>query len=184
MALFMVAMLAILMIKIRNNHINHANHACEWLLIHCLLQLQLWDTAGEEHYKAVTSVYYRGASAAFIVFDLTRPETFENVKSWMEEVYMKCGSDVLITIIGNKSDMPTKIDTQIIDDFTDLHMCQWFTTSAKDGTNVDDIFMTVTNNLIELQNQMLSLQSSNGPGSLFLSMDEQNFHPTYCCSYF
>ena len=149
------------------------------------LQLQLWDTAGEEHYKAITSVYYRGANAALIVFDMTKPESFNNVKSWMEEVLLKSGSDVLVKVVGNKSDMEAKIDTQTIDEFTDLHLCQWCTTSAKDGTNVNEIFVKVARDLIELENQMLSLPSmSNGPGSLFLTDEDLNYDSsTYCCNY-
>lgn len=149
------------------------------------LQLQLWDTAGEEQYKAVTSVYYRGANAALVVFDLTRPETFENAKQWMEDVLMKCGSDVVVTFVGNKSDKEEKIDLQEVDEFTDLHMCHWYMASAKDATNVDQIFTKVATNLIELQNQMLSLPSmSNGPGSLFLADEDFNPNDKYCCTYF
>lgn len=145
----------------------------------------MWDTAGEETYKAVTSVYYRGANAALIVFDMSRPKTFENVKTWTDEVLMKCGNDVLITIIGNKSDMDGKMDLQTIEEFVDLRLLRWCPTSAKDGTNVDEIFIKVAGDLIEMQNQLLSLPSvSDGPGSLFIG--DENFHneSTYCCSYF
>ena len=148
------------------------------------MQLQLWDTAGEEEYKAITSIYYRGANAALIVFDITRPETFENAKQWMEDVYLKCGSDVKITFIGNKCDLAQNMNTDHIEEFTDLHLSYWCLASAKDATNVDRIFRRTASDLIEMNSQMLSLPScSNGPGSLFLSEDDLEQGKTgYCCS--
>eukprot|EP00795_Rhopilema_esculentum_P017394 gene17394-8993_t len=149
------------------------------------VKLQLWDTAGEEHYKAVTSVYYRGANAAIIVFDLTKPETFENAKIWMDEVFMKCGGDVMVTFVGNKSDMDQRMDINTVDEFTDLYMCHWCETSAKTGSNVNEVFISVAKQLIDLQNQMLSLPSlSNGPGSLFIADEDLYPNSQYCCTYF
>ena len=97
---------------------------------------------------------------------------------------MRCGSDVLIIVVGNKSDVEPHIDTQEIDEFADLYLYQWCVTSAKDGTNVNEIFNKAARDLIRLQSQMLSLASTNdGPGSLFLAAEDFNNRSNYCCSY-
>lgn len=73
------------------------------------MKLQLWDTAGEERYKSLTSIYYRNADAVLIVFDLSRGETFRSVPDWIENVKAQCGSDILITLVGNKCDLESEI---------------------------------------------------------------------------
>ena len=98
---------------------------------------------------------------------------------------MKSGSDVLIILVGNKSDVAPKVESEAIDEYADLYLFQWCTTSAKDGKNVNEIFYKAARDLIELQNQMLSLPSiSNGPGSLFLAAEDFDNQRNYCCSYF
>ncbi len=147
--------------------------------------MQLWDTSGEEEYKAVTSIYYRGAHAAIIAFDITRPETFEHAKEWMEEAYIKCGTDVKIIFVGNKCDLSPKVDLEEIRNFTEMNLSYLCTASARDGTNIKEIFRRISFDLIELQSQLLSLPSqSNGPGSLFLNDEDlrQSYNNQYCCS--
>ncbi len=114
---------------------------------------------------------------------MTRPETFENAKQWMEDVYLKCGSDVKIIFVGNKCDLTPNIDMQHVKDFTEMNLCYLCQTSAKDGTNVEAMFQRVSSDLVELHNQLLSLPSlSNGPGSLFLNDEDLRQNNQYCCS--
>eukprot|EP00794_Sanderia_malayensis_P000371 gene371-1004_t len=146
------------------------------------VKLQLWDTAGEEEYKAITSVYYRGAHAALIVFDVTRPETFQSAKQWMEDVYTTCGTDVKIIFVGNKCDLSLCIDLNVVKDFTEMNLLYWCQASAKDGTNVEAIFEKVAGDLVELHDQLLSLPSlNNGPGSLFLNGNDARQSSQFCC---
>lgn len=69
------------------------------------LNVSIWDTAGQERFKSITNAYYRGANGVIIVFDLTRKETFENVKNWFTEVKNTNNTNVQILLIGNKSDL-------------------------------------------------------------------------------
>ena len=73
------------------------------------MKLQLWDTAGEEKYKSLTSVYYRNAHAVIILFDLTRPETFKSVLRWLTGVQEHC-DDAHVVLVGNKCDLETVVD--------------------------------------------------------------------------
>jgi len=65
----------------------------------------IWDTAGQERYKALSSLYFKGAVGALLVFDLTSNESFENVQDWLKLIRDKADPNVVIILIGNKSDL-------------------------------------------------------------------------------
>ncbi len=69
------------------------------------IKAQIWDTAGQERYKAITRAYYKGAKGAFIVYDITRKETFDNIDKWRNELTNSCNQEVTILLIGNKCDL-------------------------------------------------------------------------------
>ncbi len=69
------------------------------------LNVSIWDTAGQERFKSITNAYYRGANGIIIVFDLTRKETYENLKNWFTEVKNTNNTNAQILLIGNKSDL-------------------------------------------------------------------------------
>lgn len=69
------------------------------------VRIQIWDTAGEERFKALTPLYYRGAHAAIIVYDITSYESFLQVKTWLSELTNNLNQSILIAIVGSKSDL-------------------------------------------------------------------------------
>lgn len=69
------------------------------------IKLQVWDTAGQEHFRAVTRSYFRGATGALLVFDLTRRETFEHAIEWLGELRAAADSNISIILVGNKADL-------------------------------------------------------------------------------
>jgi Ras-related protein Rab-11A len=70
---------------------------------------QLWDTAGEEKYKSLTSIYYKGAVGAMLVYDITRKETFERISAqWLNELKSFSDPNIVIILIGNKCDLKEK----------------------------------------------------------------------------
>ncbi|PQM42267.1 ras-related protein RABA2a [Prunus yedoensis var. nudiflora] len=69
------------------------------------VKAQIWDTAGQERYRAITSAYYRGALGALLVYDVTKPTTFENVSRWLKELRDHADSNIVIMMIGNKTDL-------------------------------------------------------------------------------
>lgn len=71
-----------------------------------IIKLQIWDTAGQEEFRAITRSYYRSSAAALVVFDLTRKETFRSVSRWVEDVKNNSNKDVVLVLIGNKTDLP------------------------------------------------------------------------------
>jgi small GTP-binding protein len=69
---------------------------------------QIWDTAGQEKFQSVTSIYYKGAHGALCVFDISKRESFENLNNWIYILRQQAGEDVEIFIIGNKVDLDHK----------------------------------------------------------------------------
>lgn len=112
------------------------------------ITLQLWDIAGHERFGSLTSVYYRYASAAAIVFDLTRPETFTSVEKWLLDVRGKVvlpNGQLLPTILlANKGDVTLCKIPSHISEFCQMNdILAWFITSAKEDTNIDEAMFTL-----------------------------------------
>ncbi|XP_034034219.1 ras-related protein Rab-38 [Thalassophryne amazonica] len=108
-----------------------------------IVRLQLWDIAGQERFGNMTRVYYREAMGAFIVFDVTRPTTFEAVTKWKEDLDSKLmmanGQNIATVLLANKCDQGREITNNGIhmDQFCKDHgFIGWFETSAKDNLNI------------------------------------------------
>eukprot|EP00771_Trimastix_marina_P001145 gnl/Trimastix_PCT/2194.p1 GENE.gnl/Trimastix_PCT/2194~~gnl/Trimastix_PCT/2194.p1 ORF type:complete len:236 (+),score=25.32 gnl/Trimastix_PCT/2194:100-708(+) len=69
------------------------------------VKLQIWDTAGQERFRTITSSYYRGADGIFVVYDVTKRDTFDNVSLWLREIKRYSVPDVERLLIGNKCDL-------------------------------------------------------------------------------
>ena len=70
-----------------------------------IIKMQIWDTAGQESYKSVTRIFYRGAHCVFLTYDMTRDETFVNLSEWYKEIKQHAASDVQVYLVGNKSEL-------------------------------------------------------------------------------
>lgn len=70
-----------------------------------ILKLQIWDTAGQESFRSITKIFYRGAHCAILAYSVGRRDSFENLVDWLKEVRNSCSPDVKIFLIGNKSDL-------------------------------------------------------------------------------
>ena len=118
-----------------------------------IIKVQVWDTAGQERYRSITNAYYRGAEGIFIVFDLTNPESFNNIQNWINEVMVFTGKDVIFICLGNKNDLKKEINKNIIDDFKKKTKLEIFNVSAKTGEGVEDAFRHIIELLIKKNNQ-------------------------------
>ena len=68
-------------------------------------RLQIWDTAGQETFKSITRNYYKNSACALICYDITNMESFVNIKVWAEECKTNAPKNILIVLVGNKSDL-------------------------------------------------------------------------------
>lgn len=116
-----------------------------------IVRLQIWDTAGMEKYKQLTTTYYRGAQGAFVVFDLTNSESFKSVDKWLEDFHIYANPEAhrFVYLIGNKSDLEDrKVSIEEINKFIDRNNIKYMETSAKTGDGVQAIFNDYVNELI------------------------------------
>eukprot|EP00756_Hemistasia_phaeocysticola_P021272 Hpha_TRINITY_DN15765_c1_g1::TRINITY_DN15765_c1_g1_i4::g.39616::m.39616/K07874/RAB1A; Ras-related protein Rab-1A len=124
------------------------------------INLQIWDTAGQERFRTITSSYYRGAHGIIIVYDVTDMETFNNVKTWLSEIEKYATDSVNKLLVGNKCDLVVKkaVDYNTAKDFADTLGIPFLETSAKNATNVEQAFMTMSS---EIKRR---IQSNPDPG--------------------
>ncbi|KAI1903575.1 hypothetical protein AGOR_G00028590 [Albula goreensis] len=113
-----------------------------------VVTLGIWDTAGSERYEAMSRIYYRGAKAAIVCYDLTDSSSFLRVKFWVKEL-QNCEEHCKIYLCGTKNDLVEndrsmrQVDYHDVQDFADEIKAQLFETSSKTGSNVDELFQKV-----------------------------------------
>ncbi|KAG5404222.1 hypothetical protein BRARA_C01723 [Brassica rapa] len=110
-----------------------------------IVKAQIWDTAGQERYRAITSAYYRGAVGALLVYDVTRHVTFENVERWLKELRNHTDANIVIMLVGNKSDLRhlRAIPTEEVKAFAERENTFFMETSALEALNVESAFTEV-----------------------------------------
>ena len=111
------------------------------------IKAQIWDTAGQERYKAITSAYYKGAKGAFIVFDVTRKQTFDSVEKWVNDVTAVADKKITIILIGNKCDLEDQrqITKEQGEEKANKLEIAFLETSAYSGENLDKAFDKMMN---------------------------------------
>lgn len=75
---------------------------------HSPIKFQIWDTAGQEKYHSLAPMYYRGAAAAIIVYDITRSATFDTLKMWVRELQTMGPENIVLVVCGNKADLESR----------------------------------------------------------------------------
>jgi len=101
-------------------------------------QLRLWDTAGQEKYRSVTKTLFSKVQGFIAMFDLTKEETFVDVKTWIELIKEECGNHIPILLVGNKSDLKDQkfISEEYIKKYTEEQNLEYIQTSSKTGDNI------------------------------------------------
>ena len=112
-----------------------------------VVKAQIWDTAGQERYKAITSAYYKGAKGAFVVYDITRKESFENVSKWAEQLKSTADKNLTIIIVGNKTDLEDQRQVTSEEGQNKANSLEsaFIETSAASGSNLDKAFEMMIN---------------------------------------
>jgi len=107
------------------------------------IKLQIWDTAGQESFRSITRSYYRGANGALLVYDISRRETFNHLKSWLAEVQEHSNKEMIIMLIGNKNDLEHKraVSFEEGKKFAEENNLIFMETSAKTAANVEEAFL-------------------------------------------
>lgn len=115
-----------------------------------IINLNVWDTAGEEKYHAMAPIFYRGAQGAVVIFDMTNRETFKRATKWFHELKEFAEGNPKMILVGNKIDLPNKaISNEEANDLARKYGCNFLEVSALLGTNVDEIFRSLANSIYQ-----------------------------------
>jgi small GTP-binding protein len=147
------------------------------------LEIQLWDTAGQELFRAVTRGYYRGAIGAFVVFDLTKRESFDGLSQWISDLQSIARRDVVLVILGNKADL---VDARGVtqfeaEEFAKRNDAVYFETSAKTGDNIEPAILGCVQGIERLIDTGV-YNAKTGSDNYVLTDDEPgNRQTSNCC---
>ena len=106
-------------------------------------RIQIWDTAGQENFRSITRAYYKNSVCALVVYDISSRDSFNNVMSWIEDCKNQSPKTIFIVLVGNKSDLEDKRQVTYEEgkELADKNELLLFESSAKEATNVEDIFV-------------------------------------------
>ncbi|GAA5877637.1 hypothetical protein JCM16303_003408 [Sporobolomyces ruberrimus] len=131
------------------------------------VRLQLWDTAGQERFRSLIPSYIRDSSVAVVVYDITNRQSFMNTSKWVDDVRSERGNDVIIVLVGNKTDLNDKrqVTTEEAEQKSKELNVMFIETSAKAGHNVKTMFRKIAQALPGMdreqegqgQNQMIDV---------------------------
>jgi len=120
------------------------------------MKLSLWDTAGQETYKSVTRSYFRGASGALLVFDISRRPTFAHVTDWLNDLRQIAEPDIVVVLVGNKSDLTLgdenkrEVTKEEAEEWARANgVLEYVETSAKSGEGVEMAFGRVAERIYQ-----------------------------------
>ena len=113
------------------------------------IKAQIWDTAGQERYKAIISAYYKGAKGAFVVYDITRKNTFETVNKWVSDISAAADKKITLILIGNKNDLEDQrqVTKEMGEEKAKELGLAFMETSACSGENLDKAFQLMINEI-------------------------------------
>jgi small GTP-binding protein len=109
------------------------------------VKLQIWDTAGQEKFRSITKAYYRGAHGILVVFDVSRRDTFNQTKMWIDSIRDSTtdSNPIDVILVGNKCDLERCVTREDGEELAKQFQIPYFETSAKDATNVEEAFKTL-----------------------------------------
>jgi len=113
------------------------------------VKFEIWDTAGQERYHSLAPMYYRGAQAAIVVYDITNADSFERAKSWIKELQRQGNPNIVIALAGNKVDLADKraVQTEVAQAYAEENGNLFMETSAKTAANVNELFVAIARKL-------------------------------------
>ena len=120
-----------------------------------MIKLHIWDTSGQERFRAMTNLYYRDAQVAILTYDITNESSFSSISFWIQELKYKVENDnMILCLVGNKCDVSVnerKINTIKGKNYAMDNNMIFFETSAKTGEGVKDLFVAIANKVYEQQ---------------------------------
>ena len=119
------------------------------------VKFEIWDTAGQERYHSLAPMYYRGAQAALIVYDITSRDSFLKAQNWVRELQRQASTNIVIALVGNKLDLASKraVQNSEAKSYADDNNLLFMETSAKTAVNVVEVFTAIATRLPRYDNE-------------------------------
>jgi Ras-related protein Rab-1A len=120
------------------------------------IQLQIWDTAGEERFRSIAKSCYKGADGILLMYDISKYETFKHIKSWITDIENNISvpkNKLALIIIGNKADLPNDqkiVDKKDVEEFENKFKYKIIEASAKIDKNVNESMIALIDKMLEL----------------------------------
>ena len=147
-----------------------------------LIKLQIWDTAGHEKFRTITTSYYKSAHAIIILYDITQKASFDHIRNWITEIDKFGKQGVLKVIVGNKLDMENnrKITKEAAENLALKYGIKLWEVSAKDNTNIEEMFLDTIKTLLEKNSKIIS-EGSSMVTNIQLNKNVKNKKNKKCC---
>jgi len=138
------------------------------------VNLQIWDTAGQEKFRTIVTSYWRGADAALFVFDLTDLDSFHAIKTWALDAERYGKPSLQKLVVGNKADLTKNrvVTRQMGEELSKSLGFPYLEVSAKTGHGVEEAFQTLAENIMANRGNLQEIT---------LNLKEQGPGPSGCC---
>ncbi|XP_073928177.1 ras-related protein Rab-17 isoform X1 [Castor canadensis] len=146
------------------------------------LKLEIWDTAGQEKYHSVCHLYFRGANAALLVYDITQKDSFHKAQQWLAELEKEHPvGEVVVMLVGNKTDLGEQREVTLQEgkEFAESKNLLFMETSAKLNDQVSEVFSTVAQELLRRE----KVRKSHTPGNEAVDLNEGPARQARCCAH-
>ena len=120
------------------------------------IKVQLWDTAGQDKYRTIAKNYFKGSHGILLLYDITKTNSFENIREWIRDIKEEVSEKAIIFLIGNKIDLgeQRKISKEKGVELAEEYKIPFFEASAKSGENVDEVFKALYRKISEVYGDM------------------------------
>lgn len=151
------------------------------------VKLQIWDTAGQECFRCITTSYYKRADGIILLYDVTNNETFKHIEDWLKEIQYNSKANIPLTIVGNKMDILNQNkrneEMLLLKKFVkekNNDKINFILTSVKINSNVQEIFHVLVQQIYKYQND--TKKDNCETSFVSLNMMEKENMKKFCCA--